>query len=66
MEQKLKKLDGVEDLEVVLDTGIASLTMEDGADLSNDLLKKTVTEAGFEVAKITRDFESAFPSFMEM
>lgn len=66
VEQKLKKLDGVEDLEVVLETGIASLTMEDGADLSNDLLKKTVKEAGFEVAKISRDFDSEFPNFMEM
>lgn len=66
VEQKLKKLDGVEDLEVVLETGIASLTMEDGADLSNDLLKKTVQEAGFEVAKISRDFDSEFPRFMEM
>ncbi len=66
VEQKLKKLDGVEDLEVVLETGIASLTMEDGADLSNDLLKKTVKEAGFEVAKISRDFDSEFPRFMEM
>lgn len=66
VEQKLKKLDGVEDLEVVLETGIASLTMENGADLSNDLLKKTVKKAGFEVAKISRDFESEFPSFMKM
>ena len=66
VEQKLKKLDGVEDLEVVLETGIASLTMENGADLSNDLLKKTVKKAGFEVARISRGFESEFPSFMKM
>lgn len=66
VEQKLKKLDGVEDLEVVLETGIASLTMENGADLSNELLKKTVKDAGFEVAKISRGFESEFPGFMKM
>ncbi len=66
VEQKLKKLEGVEDLEVVLETGIATLTLEDGADLSNDLLKETVKKAGFEAAKIVRNFESAFPSFMQI
>ncbi len=66
VEQKLKKLEGVEDLEVVLETGIATLTLEDGADLSNDLLKETVKRAGFEAAKIVRNFESEFPSFMQM
>lgn len=66
VEQKLKKLDGVENLEVVLETGITTLTMENGADLSNDLLKKTVKKAGFEVARISRGFESEFPSFMKM
>ncbi len=61
VQQKLKKLDGVAELEVVLETGIATLKLEDDADLSNDLLKKTVIEAGFEVAKIERNFESEFP-----
>ncbi len=61
VQQKLKKLDGVAELEVVLETGIATLKLEDDADLSNDLLKKTVIEAGFEVAKIARTFESEFP-----
>ncbi len=63
VEQKLKKLEGVEDLDVVLETGIATLTLEDGADLSNDLLKETVKRAGFEAAKIVRNFESEFPDF---
>ncbi len=48
-------------MEVVLETGIATLKLEDDADLSNELLRKTVIEAGFEVAKIERNFESEFP-----
>ena len=62
-EQKLKKLDGVEGLEVVLETGIATLTMEEGADVSNEELKKRVKEAGFEAARVTRNFESEYPDF---
>lgn len=63
VQQKLKKLDGVAELEVVLETGIATLKLEDDTDLSNELLKKTVVEAGFEVAKIARTFESEYPDF---
>ncbi len=61
VEQKLKRLDGVVQLEVVLETGVATLTLEEYADSSNELLQKTVKDAGFEVAKITRNFESEFP-----
>ena len=63
VEQKLKKLDGVEDLKVVLETGLATLTLEEGADISNELLQETVKDAGFEVAKIVRSFESEYPEF---
>ncbi|MFQ5890465.1 MAG: heavy-metal-associated domain-containing protein [Gemmatimonadota bacterium] len=63
VEQKLKKLEGVEEIEVVLETGLATLTMVEDADLSNELLQKTVKEAGFEAAKIVRSFESEFPDF---
>ncbi|MFQ5890463.1 MAG: heavy-metal-associated domain-containing protein [Gemmatimonadota bacterium] len=63
VEQKLKKLEGVEEIEVVLETGLATLTMVEDADLSNELLQKTVKEAGFEAAKIVRNFESEFPDF---
>ena len=58
VEQKLKRLDGVEDLKVVLSTGLATLTLEEEADLSNELLLETVKVAGFEAAKIVRNFES--------
>ncbi len=61
VEQKLKKLDGVEKLEVVLQTGIATITMKDSADVSNEVLMKTVKDAGFEAARIERNFESEYP-----
>ncbi len=63
VQQRLKKLDGVAELQVVLETGIATLKLEDDADLSNKLLEKTVIQAGFEVAKIARNFESEFSDF---
>ncbi len=63
VEQKLKKLEGVTELEVVLETGLATLRLVEDADVSNELLQKTVKEAGFEVAKIVRNFESEFPEF---
>ncbi len=61
VQQKLKRLDGVAELEVVLETGVARLRLEEDADISNELLDETVDDAGFEVAKIVRNFESEFP-----
>ncbi len=63
VEQKLKRLDGVEELEVVLETGLATLRLEADADISNELLRETVKGAGFEAAKIVRNFESEYPDF---
>ncbi len=63
VEQKLKRLEGVTELEVVLETGLATLRLEEDADISNELLQKTVKEAGFEAAKIVRNFESEFSDF---
>ena len=63
VEKKLKNLEGVTDLEVVLETGIATLALGEDADISNELLQKAVKEAGFEVAKIVRNFESEFSDF---
>ena len=62
-EQKLKRLEGVSELEIVLATGVATLTMEEGADVSNEVLQQSVKEAGFEAAKITRSFESEYPDY---
>ena len=63
VEQKLKRLDGVTELEVVLETGLATLTLAEDADISNEQLQGTVKDAGFEVAKIVRNFDSEFPEF---
>ncbi len=63
VQQKLQKLEGVTDLEVVLETGLATLILEEDADISNEKLQKMVKDAGFEVAKIVRNFESEFPDF---
>ena len=63
VQQKLQRLDGVEDLEVELSTGLATLTLEEEADLSNELLLETVKVSGFEAAKIVRNFESDYPDF---
>ena len=63
LERKLKKLEGVEELEVVLETGVATLRLTEQADISNELLQEAVKEAGFEVAKIVRSFESEYPDF---
>ncbi len=61
VQQKLQRLRGVEDLEVELSTALATLTLEEEADISNEVLQETVKDAGFEVAKIVRNFESEFP-----
>jgi len=61
VEQKLKRLEGVEDLEVELKTGVATLTLAEGVDVSNETLRETVKDAGFEVAAIRRTFESEHP-----
>ena len=63
VEQKLKKLDGVVELTVELASGLATLVMQDGADVSNETLRETVKDAGFEAAKIIRNFESEYPEY---
>ncbi len=63
VQQKLQRLEGVEDLDVQLSTGLATLTLEEEADLSNELLLETVKVSGFEAAKIVRNFESEFADY---
>lgn len=58
VQQKLGNLEGVEELDVELETGLATLTMREAADLSNQILRRTVDEAGFEAAAIVRNFDS--------
>jgi copper chaperone CopZ len=63
VQQKMKKVDGIADLDIDLDKGLATLTLADNGDASNELLIRTVKDAGFEVATITRNFESEFPDY---
>jgi copper chaperone CopZ len=63
VQQKLARVEGVADLNVELSTGLATLTMEASSDASNDLLLEIVDEAGFEVTKIVRSFDSDFPDW---
>ncbi len=63
VEKKLKKLDGVTELTVDLASGLATLVMEDGTDVSNETLQEAVEDAGFEAAKVTRNFESEYPEY---
>lgn len=63
VQKKLEELEGVETLEVDLESGIATLEMAHGADLSNEELVEAVEDAGFEVATIHRSFESEHPDY---
>lgn len=63
VEQKLQRLEGVEELTVELKSGVATLTLEEGADISNEKLVQTVKQAGFEAVEITRNFESEHPDW---
>ena len=63
VQQKLKRLEGIAELDVDLDQGLATLRLDDERDLSNEILLQTVKDAGFEVAKITRNFESEFVDY---
>ena len=63
VQQKLKRLDGIAELDVDLENGLAILRLDDERDLSNEILLQTVKDAGFEVAKITRNFESEFAHY---
>lgn len=63
VQQKMKRLEGMADLEIDLNTGLATVTVAERKDLSNELLIRTVKDAGFEVAKISRNFESEFPDY---
>jgi copper chaperone CopZ len=63
VQQKMKKVDGIANLDIDLDKGLATLTLEETQDASNEILIRTVKDAGFEVARITRNFESEFPDY---
>ncbi len=52
IEKRLKKIEGLAEVSVLLEEGTVELKMKDGATVSEDRLKKAVKEAGFEVKQI--------------
>ena len=47
MEKKIKKLDGLEKVEIFVDKGMALLTFEDGRALDFDAIQKAIRKGGF-------------------
>jgi len=47
VKKRLKKLEGVEKVEVDQDKGTATLVVKAGASLTDEVLKKTIAEAGY-------------------
>ncbi|MFV1981265.1 MAG: heavy-metal-associated domain-containing protein, partial [Rhodothermia bacterium] len=52
IEKRLKKIEGVEDLSVLLEEGKVQLKMEEGVTVSEDRIKKAIDEAGFEMRSV--------------
>lgn len=48
------KVDGIKNVDVDLDKKVVKLSVEDGKSLSDDLVKETITDAGYEVLTIER------------
>ncbi len=53
LEKKLQKLDGVKQVYIGLDEGIAQIRLEKEKTVSDDAVKKAVRDAGFTPEKIT-------------
>jgi periplasmic mercuric ion binding protein len=53
LEKKLKKLDGVEALEVDMDEGEVRMKFKEGATVSEEQLNKAAADAGFTVTEIS-------------
>ncbi len=52
IEKRLKKIEGLAEVSVLLDEGTVQLRMKDGATVSEDRLKEAVREAGFEAKQV--------------
>ena len=51
----LKKENGVENVNVDLNTKLVKVTLKDGQDIADDKLTSLVTDSGFSVEKIRRE-----------
>lgn len=52
IEKRLKKIDGVAELSVLLEEGRIQLRLDEGATVSEERLREAVTEAGFDARSI--------------
>ena len=59
IEKRLKKIDGVAELSVLLEEGKVQLKLAEGATVSEERLQKAVAEAGFETRSIVFVNEAA-------
>jgi mercuric ion binding protein len=55
LEKKLKKVAGVEKLEIKVDAGTARLTVQKGQRLSIEVVERTIKEGGFTPREVTVD-----------
>jgi mercuric ion binding protein len=53
LEKKLKKMDGVEKIEISVEDAYALLTIEDGKVVSEKAIRENVKDAGFTAREIT-------------
>lgn len=54
IEKKFKALSEIAKVDVSLETKLVSLDTKEGKDVSDDQIKKIVTESGYEIVKIER------------
>ena len=54
IEKKFKNESAVKDLKVDLDQKLVTINTHEGKDVSDEVIKKLITEAGYNVAEISR------------
>ena len=52
LEKKLKQIDGIENLNIELKTGLVTFTMKEGKTVTEEVLKKKVIDAGYTMKEI--------------
>jgi len=57
LEKKLKRIDGVDKLDILINEGLVVLYLEEGATVDEALLRRKVEEAGFTPRNITAKIE---------
>ena len=52
LEKKLKQIDGIENLNIDLKTGLVTFNMKEGKTVTEDVINKKVKDAGYTVKEI--------------